>query len=214
MMKALTVFSVILFCAGAAIGQTPASAQDPPDLAVLKFSWAKERIGWERDPFKPPVENNDEMRIRQRDEKRIEDAKRGGNQSEVNKLEREARADAAILAKARQQAPPREAYRYKVSVKNTGAKTIKLIDWDYIFFDPVTDDKLAHHQFTSEEKIKPGHGKELEIIILTPPVLTISAEALNKKGNAVLKGQVILVRIEYTDGTVWQRPQVETATSR
>ncbi len=208
-MKALAVFSVILFFAGASSAQTHAPAQDQPDLAVLKFSWTKERIGWERDPFKPPVENNDEMRIRQRDEKRIEDAKRGGSQSEVNKLEREARADAAILAKARQQAPSRHVYRYTVSVRNTGAKTIKLIDWDYIFFDPVTDNKLAHHQFTSEEKIKPGQGKELEIIILTPPVLTISAEALNKKGDAILKGRVILMHIEYTDGTVWHRPQAD-----
>jgi hypothetical protein len=58
-----------------------------------------------------------------------------------------------------------------VSVKNTGEKTIKLVDWDYVFFNTATQSETGRLEFTSDEKIGP-----------------------------------VVVRIEYTDGTIWQRP--------
>ena len=70
-MKALVLF-LALPMAIASKPQLPAgNSPDPPDLVVLKFSWSKERIGWERDPFGGAVENFDEMRARARNEKRI-----------------------------------------------------------------------------------------------------------------------------------------------
>jgi hypothetical protein len=148
-MKFLTL--LLLFAAITTTGaraqeqqQSPASASEPPDLQVVKFGWSKERIGWERDPFGGPVENFDEMRVRSRNEKRIDDAKRGGSASDVDRVRREAKADSAILAEGRNsQTPPRYGFRYKVSVRNTGTKVIKSLDWDHVFFDP-------------KRKLKPG----------------------------------------------------------
>jgi len=204
-MKALAALSLALFLAGASNALAQTTAQDPTDLAVLKYSWSKERIGWERDPFSPPVESNDEMRIRQRDEKRIEDAKRSGSGSELNRAERDARADAAIKERLRQKAPPRYAYRYKVSIKNTGTKTVKAIDWDYIFFDPNAQIEIGRHQFTSEEKIRPGKSEELDVVIISPPTKTISADALSNEKRPPFDERIVLIRIEYSDGTFWQR---------
>ena len=42
-----------------------------PGVEVLKSSWSKIRIGWERDPFSGPLENFDEMRSRARNERRV-----------------------------------------------------------------------------------------------------------------------------------------------
>ena len=178
----------------------------PPDAQVLKFSWSKDRIGWERDPFAGPVESYDEMRVRMRNEKRIQDAKKTGNSIEVDKLTREAKADDANITGIRAKAPPRYVFTYKASVKNTGDKTIKSVDWDYIFLEPDTEHEIARRQFTSDEKISPGKTKELTVLISTPPTSTISVYALSKDEHLRVTGRAVIVRIVYSDGSVWPHP--------
>ena len=190
----LTILLVLLF--------TP---QDPSGVEVVKSSWSKVRIGWERDPFSGPIENFDETRARQRNEKRIEDAKRG-NSSEIDKIRREAKADAANIAAKHKDPPSRYVFIYKATIRNTSTKAIKSIDWDYIFLERGTENELGRQQFTSEEKIAPGKTKELVVTITKPPTKTISLTALNNNERGSLDGRVILVRIDYADGTSWQLP--------
>ena len=108
-MKATTLALFALAACAVALAQQP---QQPtidasaPGLTVVKHSWSKERVNWERDPFGGPLENFDEMRVRARNEKRIDDAKRGGS-PDVDRIKREARADSAILESARRKGPPR-----------------------------------------------------------------------------------------------------------
>lgn len=177
--------------------------QNPSGVEVLKSSWNKERIGWERDPFGGPIENFDEVRARTRNEKRIDDAKRG-NSAETDKIKREAKADAANIAAKHQQTPSRYVFIYKATVKNSSTKTIKSIDWDYIFLERGTETELGRQQFTSEEKIGPGKTKELIVTITKPPTKTISLTSLNNNERGTLDSRVIVVRIDYTDGTSWQ----------
>jgi len=177
---------------------------EPPDVVVVKHSWSKERINWEGDPFGGPVETFDDVRRRLVDQRRVDRARDSGNVAEANKVEREMRAEQVI--KARPPAPPRYGFLYKVSVRNTGEKTIKLVDWDYVFFSTITQGETGRLEFTSEEKIGPGKNKELNAMSRKPPAPTVSIHALNKNERQGLDGQVVLVRIEYADGTVWQRP--------
>ncbi|MGB8507538.1 MAG: hypothetical protein WCD76_03955 [Pyrinomonadaceae bacterium] len=210
-MKALGALFLLAACAVSILpAQTPVPQPQNPSggVTLIKFNWSKERINWERDPFGGAVESVDEMRVRTRDEKRIEDAKRGGNSSEVERLKRDAKADAAIFATVRRgKGPPRYVFMYKASVRNDGAKEIKSIDWDYVFYDAATREELGRHQFTSDGKIGAGKSKELAFTIPTPPTRTVSAYSLDaKKERDSLAGQVILVRVEYADSTFWQRP--------
>ena len=176
-----------------------------PGVEVVKFNWTKERIGWQRDPFSGPIENFDEVRARQRNEKRIEDAKRG-NSAEIDKIRREAKADAANIEAKHADTPSRYAFVYKATIKNAGSKAIKSIDWDYVFLDRGTENEVGRQQFTSEEKISPGKTKELVVTITKPPTKTISLTALNDNERGTLDSQLIVVRIDYADGTSWQRP--------
>jgi uncharacterized protein affecting Mg2+/Co2+ transport len=191
--------------------QTPATTAkheveaDAPGVIVLKFSWSKERLGWERDPFGGPVENFDEMRVRARNEKRIDDAKRGGS-PEVDRIRRESKADSAILEQRRRKSPPRYGFMYKVTVKNAGTKVIKSLDWDHVFFDPQTKAETGRHQFTGDEKIAPGKQKEFTVFASVPPSRTISVYELNKHERATVGDAVVIMRILYADGSVWQRP--------
>ena len=100
----------------------------------------------------------------------------------------------------------RYVFVYKVTVKNSSDKAIKSIDWDYIFFERGTENEIGRQEFTSDEKIGPGKTKELSVTITKPPTKTISLTALNNNERGSLDSRVILVRIEYADGTSWQRP--------
>ena len=205
-LSALVLLAALAASVVSAQTQQPAPPQpDAPGVAVVKFSWDKERINWERDPFGGPVENFDEMRVRARNEKRIDDAKRGGG-GDVDRIRREARADAAVLEAARRKGPPRYGFRYKLSVRNEGAKAVKELDWDYVFTDAATNEELGRHKFTSEGRVAPGKGKDFSFFIPNPPTLRVSAYALDSKNErAGLNEQVVLVRILYEDGTVWQK---------
>jgi hypothetical protein len=181
-------------------------AQSNAKVEVVRFSWAKERIGWENDPFRGPIENFDEVRARTRNERRIEDAKRG-NSAEVDRIRREAKADAANVAAQHKTTESRYVFIYKTTIKNLSTKPIKSVDWDYIFLDKSNGAELGRRQFTSEEKIAPGKAKELNVVLKSPPTYTISLTSLNTKERDNLSGQVIIVRIDYADGTSWQLPE-------
>src|SRR5918998_369502 len=86
--------------------------QDPSGVEIVKCSWSKIRIGWERDPFAGPLENFDEMRSRARNERRV--AQGGGDRAK-----REAKADAANIAKQREKPPSQYYFIYKTKLKNT-----------------------------------------------------------------------------------------------
>ena len=94
----------------------------------------------------------------------------------------------------------------KVTVKNSSIKTVKSIDWDYVFLDRATETELGRREFTSDEKVSPGKSKELTVVISKPPTQTISLTALNSSEREAMIERVTVVRIEYTDGTAWQRP--------
>jgi hypothetical protein len=204
------LFALAALAAAAVAARAQTQAPAPPEpgapgVAVVKFSWDKERVNWERDPFGGPVENFEEMRVRARNEKRIDDAKRGGNTAEVDRIRREARADSALLEIARLKGPPRYGFRYKLSVRNDGAKAVKEFDWDYVFADAATGEEVGRHKFTSEGRVPVGKGKEFSFFIPNPPTMRVSAYALDKNERAGLQEQVVLVRVLYEDGTVWQR---------
>ncbi len=206
-MNALGVLLLVSTLTATSPVQNPTNPPGANGVVIHKFSWSKERINWERDPFGGPVENYDEMRIRARNEKRIDDAKRGGSSADIDRLQRDARADAAIIERQRGKAPsPRYVFLYKASVKNGGEKIIKAIDWDYVFYEAGTGREINRHQFTSEEKIGAGKSRELSALISTPPTRTVSAHKLDKNGRESFDERVEIVRIVYADGSVWARP--------
>jgi len=196
-MRVLLVLLLLLLPGGAV------NAQDLP-IELVKFSWTKERLNWEGNPFGGPNENFHQMQFRTRSEKRVSDAKRS-NSPEVGKLEKEAKADAAIVANENQNsAPPRYYFMYRASMKNLSTKQIKEIDWDYIFLDAGTGEELGRRQFTSVQNIGPGKQKDLTFTLPTPPTRRVSVYSLDKKERLGLTEKVIIVRVAYADGSVWE----------
>jgi hypothetical protein len=202
----LVLLAILLTSAGIAAQPASNPPADGSNLTVVKFSWSKERVGWEQDPFSGPIENFDEVRVRARNEKRISDAKKGGSGSDVSRAERDARTDAALISTIHQSAKPRYGFVYRLVVQNGSPRAIKSIDWDYVFVDQNARIEVGRRQFRSVEKISPGKSKELKFFIPTPPTRTISVSSLNEHERKSLLEDVKIVRIEYADGTFWQQP--------
>lgn len=175
-------------------------AQEPSGVEVVKSSWSKIRIGWERDPFGGPLENFDEMRSRARNERRV--ATGGGERAR-----REARADEANLAAQRDKKPSQYYFIYKTKIKNNRTAAITQIDWDYVFFERDTENEIGRQEFTSDEQVGPGKTKELVVTITSPPTRTISITSLSLEERDRLSEKIVLVRVKYADGHVWQAPQ-------
>lgn len=202
-MRAIVVLLSFLFLAETANAQSANTFQDPA-VELVKYSWSKERLNWERNPFGGPNENFHQMQFRARSEKRVSDAKRS-NSPEIGKFEKEAKADAAIVEIANQNsAPPRYYFMYRASLKNLSTKQIKEIDWDYIFLDAGTGEELDRRQFTSVQNIGPGKQKELTFTLPTPPARRISIHSFDKKEKLGMAERVVIVRVTYADGSVWE----------
>ncbi len=83
----------------------------------------------------------------------------------------------------------RETY---VLVRNTGAKKIKAVTWDYVFYeDAKHEHELKRFQFRSKETIGPGEMKFLSV--------NVDEEAPSSYGD------VEIAKLEFDDGSVWQR---------
>lgn len=193
-MKSLVLIAILL------LGISLVGAQQQlSDVEVIKASWSKVRIGWERDPFAGPLENFDEMRSRARNERRI--AQGGGERAK-----REAKADEANLAKQREKNPPRYYFVYKTKLKNNSTSAIVQIDWDYIFYERDTENEMGRQQFTSDEQIAPGKTKELTVMMTSPPTKTVSVTSLNLEERDRFSEKIVLVSVKYADGRVWNAP--------
>ena len=183
----------------------PVVAQDAGDpLAVIKFSWNKERL--RAIPSMAPLASQDELIQQSRREHQLATARNAQAKGTASRLESQNINHQEAKVKAQQTELPRDGYRYKVTVRNDGVKTIKSIDWDYYFVDPITNQELARHQFTSDETVKPGKSKEVTVLYLKPPVKTVDARSLRKKEGEAFAGRVVIARLQFSDGSVWQHP--------
>jgi hypothetical protein len=77
--------------------------------------------------------------------------------------------------------------------------------WDYVFFDSEKAELIGQHSFQHHVKIRAGKSIELTGQSQRPPTSVIDATKA-KKGDSHMSEEVIIRRIEYDDGSFWQRP--------
>ncbi len=190
-MKIFVPLFCMLIAAVPAAAQGTAEAQ-APSIEIVKFSWSKERIGWQNDPFNASGESYYARRDRVSTERRVRSALE----------ERSMRAGQEEQKKPT--VPPRYVFNYKLSVNNSGTKAIKEIDWDYIFTDAATGAELERRQFTSVETIGAGKQKGISIFAASPPTHKIRVYTLGKNEHDGLVEKILIVRVQYADDTVWE----------
>jgi hypothetical protein len=94
---------------------------------------------------------------------------------------------------------------YEFTVKNTGSKAIKYLLWEHSFTDPATQKRFGRRQYKSSVKILPGMTAKLVAYFLLPPPGTIDVKQAGQDLQELPTAQVVIQRIKYADGSVWER---------
>ena len=177
--------------------QTPAAQEEeqPQDLSVVKKSWRKEihHPAMTADPFR----SNDEQAQLQRAQKE-NGVRNSVRVREGNVPQPTARPSMPVETESD---GPSVKFAYRVTVKNTGTKTIKAIHWDYLFFDPEKVEQVGQHTFRQQVKIRPGKSTELIGRSSYPPTRVLNAAQTQQ-----VVEEISIRLIEYEDGSAWQRP--------
>jgi len=98
---------------------------------------------------------------------------------------------------------PMDGYAYRIKVQNTIKKVVEIVFWEYQFRDPANPDEVARRQFLCGVNIPEGKSKELEGFSLSGPSDVVDVKTLDS--GAAFKESAVINRVEYSDGTIWQR---------
>lgn len=201
-MKALNALLLLLLFSAGALSQTVSKSSDAPGVTVVQKKWRAEirNPALEEDPFRASNERAQEERD-QRDNIR-ENAVRTRlglppvpppNRTPQPETEKRERVSTVYIV-----------YIYEVKVRNDGEKAIRALDWEYVFYEPGTEQEVGRRRFVSKLNISPGKAKSLVIRSASPPTGSINAAKVGKKPRDQYTEQIVINRIEYADGSVWQ----------
>jgi hypothetical protein len=108
-----------------------------------------------------------------------------------------------IVQEARTADPkPLDGFSYFTKIRNGSKQAIEIVFWEYQFIDAASK-TVTRHQFLCGVKIKPDKEKEVEAFSMMRPSSIVDAGTL--VSNKALQEKVLINRIEYADGTIWQR---------
>ncbi len=181
------------------IAQEIAQPSDPSDVSVLEKSWHQEGLSQGRN--QNPLAPNEEYLSIERAQKAVIKRRDESLPNQTTESRMPVPGPRPIPARIE----PSITYVYKIKVKNTGSKIIKAISWDYEFLDSDTQEVMGRRRITTKTKIAPGKIYDLDRRFGTPPTRLVSADKLDKKYRDQFTERVTIYRINYADGTVWQR---------
>jgi hypothetical protein len=187
------------------LGQTSQISYGDSSLVVVSFKWFPVR----RVPKKqevpnmaPPPEmtagNKSAGRIARINNPQIPDPNEqtiDGRSAAMEKIVQEARTP---------NPKPMDGFSYGARVRNSGTKSIEIVFWEYQFVDQANK-VVTRHQFLCGVKIKPNKEKDLEAFSLLRPSDVVNAANVADKSPAGFQERVLINRVEYSDGSIWQR---------
>ncbi len=194
-MKILLTIQLLLLVVLAS--QSPCAAQGESTLAVLKFGWSHYHQALTEEP-----EWNAPPDYRQRtDQEKAMAQRQYGDIIKSQALKKAERDAARSAVKAGQ------VFIYKVKLQNTSPKLIKNFYWEYQVIESANPQNSTARQFFCATQIKADQRRSFEVFSLTPPTTAvISAQTLGDESKNAFAEKAVINRIEYKDGSVWQRP--------
>jgi hypothetical protein len=187
---------MLLLLTTSVIAQVKTETSDPPDISVLEKSWSKKTRyrEWNQNPRADKRPPNEDLMREARDGRSV-----SGNLKDSPTGVRTANETAPI-------GPRYTTYVYKIKAKNNGLKTIKGLYWEYRFLYPDTQRVLGTHRMVSFKNLSPGKTGVFKAEMEEPPVAFISDAHFDKEFQLKFTEQLIILRVDYTDGSVWRRP--------
>lgn len=199
-MRFLLFISLLL--ASPSPGQSPEISKADSSVVVLSSKWLPIHRVFKKEVFNtaPPPEmtaaNKSAARAARVNNPLIPDPNEqtiDGRSAAIDKNVQEARTP---------NPKPLDGFSYQARIHNGSTKTIEIVFWEYRFSDPDTRAE-TRHQFLCGAKIKPDKDKDLEGFSLLAPADVLNAAGTGHKS---LQEKVFINRVEYADGSIWQRP--------
>ncbi len=201
-MKTLTLLTALLTLL--IPGQNPPSTESSP-VTVLSSKWFKSRQTIEKPdstgttPAAAMIPANKNWERQQRAE-----APAGNRDPNGDTLDGRSAAMEKNVTESR--APkPIDGFAYQAKIKNASTKAVEVLFWEFQFIDPSNPTIVSRRQFLCGVNLKPQKDKELQAFSMSGPSDVISVESLAHKSNAVFQERVVINRVEYADGSIWQR---------
>ena len=118
---------------------------------------------------------------------------------------RSAQIDKSVQESRSPKAKTVEGYLYRAKVQNAGNQVIEILFWEYQFAEKANPENTTRHQFLCGVSIRPGKDKELEGFSATPPNNVVNVDTLSNKSDTPFTEKIVINRVEYSDGSIWQR---------
>jgi hypothetical protein len=197
-MKALLLFPVIL-------ALFIPFQDDTSSLKVTSYKWSHARQKIELPPAQGTVPPAQQMIPQNRNfarNARINDPQ-GVREPNADTVDgRSAALEKSVADSRTPQSKIMDGFAYRIKVQNQSTNVVEIVFWEYQFQDPAQPDLVARRQFLCGVNIAGGKGKDLEGFSLSGPSDVINVNTL---ANNTFKETVLINRVEYSDGSIWQR---------
>jgi hypothetical protein len=200
-MKIILLLSVLLFLLPQ--GQNATITSDGVPVAVVGFKWFKERreleVASESGPAAAMIPQNKNFERNRR-------ANTSAGERDPNLDTIDGRSAALERAVQDSRAPkPVEGFTYRAKVHNGSGKPIQIIFWEYQLKEPGAVKPSLRRQFLCVAQLKPEKNLELQAFSLSGPHDVVSVDTLKKKTDG--DELAVINRVEFADGSIWQRPE-------
>jgi hypothetical protein len=203
-MKILLLFLILFNLLALVQTQTPAN-DEPSPMSVTSYKWSRAR---QRVDAAPPEVSIPVRAVIPQNKTFARNARinepRGARDPNQDTLDGRSEALEKNVQEARAaKSEPRDGFAYRIKVKNTSTKKVEILFWEYKFNEAENPKILARRQFLCGVSIRPDKEKDLEAFSPSGPSDVVSVSALADKTR--FKENVVINRIEYSDGSIWQR---------
>ena len=206
-MRSLLLLPLFFTAIAVAQNQTILVSQETTDLKVVSHRWSKMRrvtakVNSNEPPPPAPSLTTSAARNAQKADRLSED---GGPRVAADSMDGRSASFEKMLRESRSpQQKTLDGYSYTLKLKNESAKQIEVVFWEYQFIDGDTSN-VTRRQFLCGLNLKAGKEKALVAFSLSGPSKVVSAESLAGMNAKPPQERVLINRLEYSDGTIWQR---------
>jgi len=189
--------------------QDGAVTVDGSSVSVLGYKWTKSRqtiavtdnsaATVPPAPTMTPSVRNPHRNVRPNDPLGVKDPNQDSVDARAQALEKN------VQESRKAQPKNLDGFAYKVKVQNSGEKVIEIVFFEYQFTEAAAPANVTRRQFLCGVNIKPGKEKELSAFSLSGPSDVVSVESLGNKSGSLFQERVVINRVEYSDGSIWQR---------
>jgi hypothetical protein len=88
-------------------------------------------------------------------------------------------------------------YDSRLTLKNTGAKAVKAVEWAHVFYDPATGRELKRYRLQSKQRVAAGETATLDKAVFIKP--EESTRHINSG-----RQRVLLTRVAFEGGGDWK----------